>query len=44
MVLNVYGSHFSRRRGIEGGLIALGVSLLALSLAQHFTSASRSGR
>jgi hypothetical protein len=34
LVLNVYGRFFSRRRGIEGGLIALGVTLLALSLAQ----------
>lgn len=38
LVLNVYGRHFSRRRGIEAGLIGLGVSLLALSLAQYFTS------
>ena len=37
LVLNVYGRHFSRRRGIEGGLIALGVTLIALSLAQLFT-------
>jgi MFS family permease len=34
LVLNVYGKHFSRRRGIEGGLIALGITLLALSLVQ----------
>ncbi|HEY7025801.1 MAG TPA: MFS transporter [Candidatus Limnocylindrales bacterium] len=34
LVLNVYGKHFSRRRGIEGGLVLLGVTLLALSLVQ----------
>jgi MFS family permease len=34
LVLNVYGKHFTRRRGIEGGLILLGVTLLALSLVQ----------
>lgn len=34
LVLNVYGRLFSRRRGIEGGLIGLSVTLLALSLAQ----------
>jgi len=34
LVLNVYGKLFSRRRGIEGGLIGLGAMLLALSLAQ----------
>ena len=34
LVLNVYGRFFSRRRGIEGGLVALGLTLLALSLAQ----------
>jgi MFS family permease len=38
LVLNVYGRHFSRRRGIEGGLIALGLTLLALSVAQRVTS------
>jgi MFS family permease len=37
-VLNLYGRHFSRRRGIEGGLIALGLTLLALSVAQPFTT------
>ncbi len=37
LVLNVYGRLFSRRRGIEGGLIALGVTLLALSIAQPLT-------
>jgi predicted MFS family arabinose efflux permease len=39
LVLNVYGRYFSRRRGIEGGLIGLGVSLIALSVAQPLTSA-----
>jgi MFS family permease len=34
LVLNVYGKHFSRRRGIEAGLVALGITLLALSLVQ----------
>jgi len=38
LVLNVYGRHFSRRRGIEAGLIALGLTLLALSIAQRVTS------
>jgi MFS family permease len=38
LVLNVYGRHFSRRRGIEAGMIGLGAALLALSLAQYFTS------
>ncbi|MDL2335185.1 MAG: MFS transporter [Chloroflexota bacterium] len=34
LALNVYGKLFSRRRGIEAGLIGLGITLLALSLAQ----------
>jgi MFS family permease len=34
LVLNVYGKHFTPRRGIEGGLVALGITLLALSLVQ----------
>lgn len=34
LVLNVYGKHFTRRRGIEAGLVGLGVTLLALSLVQ----------
>jgi len=38
LVLNVYGRLFSRRRGIEAGMIALGVTLLALSIAQPITS------
>jgi MFS family permease len=37
-VLNLYGRHFSRRRGIEGGLIGLGGALLVLSVAQPFAS------
>lgn len=39
LMLNVYGAHFSRRRTIEAGLIGLGVTLGALSLAQPVTSA-----
>lgn len=38
LALNVYGKLFSRRRGIEAGLIGLGVTLLALSLAQPLVS------
>ena len=38
LVLNVYGRHFSRRRGIEAGMIGLGVTLLALSIAQPLTT------
>jgi MFS family permease len=38
LLLNVYGRLFSRRRGIEGGLVALGITLLALSIAQPLTS------
>jgi MFS family permease len=34
LVLNVYGKHFTRRRGIDVGLVMLGVTLLALSLVQ----------
>jgi MFS family permease len=37
-VLNLYGRVLSRRRGIELGLIGLGVTLLALSIAQPLTS------
>ncbi len=37
LLLNVYGRLFSRRRGIEGGLISLGAALLALSIAQPLT-------
>ena len=39
LALNVYGKLFSRRRGIEGGLIALGAALGALSVAQPVTRA-----
>jgi hypothetical protein len=39
LALNVYGRLFSRRRGIEGGLIALGMALVALSVAQPVTRA-----
>ena len=38
LVLNVYGKLFSRRRGIEAGLIGLGITLLGLSLAQPLVS------
>ena len=34
LVLNVYGKHFPRRRLIEGGLFALGITLLTLALVQ----------
>jgi MFS family permease len=37
LLLNVYGHLFTRRRGIEAGLIAMGVTLLALSIAQPIT-------
>jgi MFS family permease len=37
LALNVYGALFSRRRGTEGGLIALGVALGVLSIAQPVT-------
>ncbi|CAN5631071.1 MFS transporter [soil metagenome] len=43
LALNVYGRHFSRRRTIEGGLVALGVSLVALSLAQPVSTALGAG-
>jgi len=39
-VLNIYGRHFSRRRGIEGGLFTLGGALVALALAQPLTSSA----
>lgn len=38
LVLNVYGRHFPRRRVIEVGMIGLGVTLLALSIAQPITT------
>ena len=37
LVLNIYGRLMSRRRGIELGLIGLGITLLALSIAQPLT-------
>ena len=33
LLLNSYGRYFDRRRAIEGGLIALGILLMALSVA-----------
>ncbi|CAN5764760.1 MFS transporter [soil metagenome] len=39
LALNVYGKFFSRRRGIEIGLLGLGVSLFVLAVAQPVTSA-----
>lgn len=39
LALNVYGKLFSRRRGIEGGLIALGAAMAALAVAQPVTRA-----
>jgi MFS family permease len=38
LVLNVYGRSLSRRRGIEGGLVGLGLTLLTLSIAQPLTN------
>jgi MFS family permease len=38
LILNLYGHYFSRRRGIEAGLIGLGVTLAALSFAQPLTA------
>jgi MFS family permease len=38
LILNLYGHYFSRRRGIETGLIGLGVTLAALSFAQPLTA------
>jgi MFS-type transporter involved in bile tolerance (Atg22 family) len=35
LLLNVYGKYFSRQRIIEGGLVALGISLVVLGLAQR---------
>lgn len=43
LVLNVYGRYIPRRRGVEGGLIGLGVTLAALSIAQPVTSAVNLG-
>jgi MFS family permease len=43
LVLNVYGRFIPRRRAIEGGLIGLGVTLAALSVAQRATSAVNLG-
>lgn len=39
LALNQYGRLFSRRRGIEGGLVVLGLALLALSVAQPLSRA-----
>ncbi|MDQ3937366.1 MAG: MFS transporter, partial [Chloroflexota bacterium] len=35
--LNLYGRYFPRRRAIEGGMVALGLSLMALAAAQPIT-------
>jgi MFS family permease len=43
LLLNLYGRQFSRRRGIEGGLVGLGVTLVALSIAQRVTSSLQLG-
>jgi MFS family permease len=43
LVLNVYGRYIPRRRGVEGGLIGLGITLAALSIAQPVTSAVNLG-
>ncbi len=39
LALNVYGKYFSRRRGIEAGLVAIGVSIGVLAIAQPVTDA-----
>jgi MFS family permease len=39
LLLNVYGRFIPLRRGIEGGLIGLGITLAALSVAQPVTAA-----
>ncbi len=38
LVLNAYGRLFTRRHAIEGGMFALGITLLALALAQPLTA------
>lgn len=43
LVLNVYGRYIPRRRAVEGGLIGLGITLAALSIAQPVTSAVNLG-
>jgi predicted MFS family arabinose efflux permease len=39
LALNVYGRRLSRRRGIESGLVAIGVAMAVLGLAQPVTAA-----
>jgi MFS family permease len=39
LLLNVYGKYFSRRRGIEGGLLGLGIAMGVLAIAQPVTAA-----
>jgi predicted MFS family arabinose efflux permease len=39
LALNVYGRFFSRRRGIEAGLVAIGLALGVLAIAQPVTDA-----
>jgi len=43
LLLNAYGRYIPRRRGVEGGLIALGITLAALSVAQPVTTALTQG-
>ena len=39
LAVNAYGRFFTRRRGIEGGLVGLGLALIVLAIAQPVTSA-----
>jgi MFS family permease len=43
LLLNAYGRYIPRRRGIEAGLVGLGVTLAALSVAQPVTTALANG-
>lgn len=43
LLLNAYGRYIPRRRGVEGGLIALGVTLAALSIAQPISTVLTQG-
>ena len=43
VVLNIIGKYLPRRRLIEGGMIALALSLIILGLAQEFMGASAEG-
>ncbi|MDP8905396.1 MAG: MFS transporter [Chloroflexota bacterium] len=43
LLLNAYGRFIPRRRGVEGGLVALGVTLAALAVAQPVTTVLTQG-